>query len=68
MQLPLDVYGIDTRIDTEMMKPPHIFLFHFEDLYNGRKPYIVTLKKYRRDIFSEYCTEIFKIFFLRYVI
>ena len=36
-------------------------------LENGRKPDIGTLNKDRGDIFSEYCVEIFKTKFLRYV-
>ena len=36
-------------------------------LDNGRKPYIGTLKKYRGEIFSECCAEIFKAKFIRYV-
>ena len=37
------------------------------DFENGRNPDIITFKKDRGDIFSEYCTEIFKEKFLRYV-
>ena len=64
IQLPLDVYVIDARIDTEIIKT-HIILVHLDDLDNGRKPYIGTLKKDRGDIFSELCAEIFKWKFLR---
>ena len=43
VQLPLYVYGIDTSIDTQILKTPHILLFHLVAFDNGRKPYIVTL-------------------------
>ena len=59
IQLPLDVDGIDTSIDTQMLKKPHIVLFRLSALYNGRKPYIGTLNKYRGGIFSGFCAEIF---------
>ena len=67
IQLLLDVYGIDASIDTKMRKTPHEILVHLEDLDNGRKPYIGTIKIYRGDIFSECCAESFKVKFLRYV-
>ena len=67
IQLPLYVDGINYSIDTQMMKTPYILLLRLKDLDNGRKLYIVTLKKYRGDIFSEWCSESFKAKFLRYV-
>ena len=67
IQLPLDIDGIDSKIDTQMIKNPHYLLFHLAALDNGRKPDIGTLKKDRGDIFSECCTESFKTKFLRYV-
>ena len=66
-QLPLDVYGIDASIDTQILKSPHTLLVHFAALDNGRKPDIGTLKKDRGDIFSEFCAESFKANFIRYV-
>ena len=56
IQLPLQVYGIDAIIDTQMLKTHHIILVHLVDLGNGRKPYIGTLKKEMGYIFSEFCT------------
>ena len=35
-QLPLDVDGLDSKIDTKMLKPPHDILFYLEVLDNGR--------------------------------
>ena len=67
VQLPLDVDGIDTSIDNQMLKPPHDLLVHLAALENGIKPDIGTLKKDIGDIFSECCTEIFKSKFIRYV-
>ena len=52
IQLPLDLDRIYASIDTQIMKPPHIILVNLEALDNGRKPYIVTLKKDRGDILS----------------
>ena len=66
VKLPQDVNNIDASIDTQIMIPLHILLFHVADLDNGQKPDIGTLKKYRGDIFSECCTESFKAKFLRY--
>ena len=66
-QLPLDVYGVDASIDTQIIKNSHIILVHLVDLDNERKPYIGTGKKERGEIFSECCTKSFKWKFLRYV-
>ena len=66
-QTPLDVYGIDTSINIQMLKTPHDILLHLTALYNGRNTDIGTLKKEKGDIFSEFCTESFKEKFLRYV-
>ena len=52
VQLPIDVDGINSIIDTQIMKTPHIILFHLVDLDNGKNPYIGTLKKERIEIFS----------------
>ena len=43
-----------------MLKPPHILLFSLAALYNGRNPFTVTLNKWKGDMFSEFCTKIFK--------
>ena len=59
VQLPLDVDGIDSIIDTQMLKTPHNMIVHFAALDHGRNPDIGTLKKDRCDIFSECCAEIF---------
>ena len=67
IKLPLYVDVIDARIDTHMLKTPHIILVHLAALDNGRKPDIGTLKKDRDDIFLECCAEIFTENFLRYV-
>ena len=67
IQLRFDVYGIDTRIDTPMLKKSHNIIVHLAALDNGRKPDIGTLKKDRCDIFLECCAEIFKANFIRYV-
>ena len=67
VQLPLYVEGIDSSINTNIMKNPHILLFHLAALENGRKSDIFTLKKERGGIFSECGTKIFKEKFLRYV-
>ena len=42
---PIDVYGIDAIIDTQMMKKPHIILVRLEDLENRRMPDIGTLNR-----------------------
>ena len=47
-------------------KKKHILIVHLVDLENGRKPDIVSLNKYRGDIFSEYSAESFKEKILRY--
>ena len=60
VKLPLNTYGIDVSIGNQILKTPHILLFHLSDLENGRKPYIGTLEKDRGDIFSECCAKIFK--------
>ena len=60
VQLPSDVDGVDSSNDTQMLKPPHIIIFHLAALENGINPDIFTLKKEKGDIFSEWCTEIFK--------
>ena len=44
------VDGIDTIIDTQILKTPHIFLVNLMVLDNGIKPDIGTLNKYREDI------------------
>ena len=67
VELPLDVDGIDSSIDTQIPKNPHDLLGHLVVLYNGRNPDIGTLKKDRGDIFSECCAESFEAKFLRYV-
>ena len=67
VQPPLDLYGIDARTNTQMLKTPHNLLLHLTALENGRNPYIGTLKKKRGDIFSECCIESFKAKYLRYV-
>ena len=67
VQLPLYVDGIYNSIDTQTMKIPHILLDQLAALDDEKNPYIGTLKKYRGDIFSEFCTKIFKEKFLRYV-
>ena len=66
IKIPFNVYGIYASIYTQMMKKPHVILVHLVDLYYGRNTDIGTLKKDRGDIFSERCTESFKIKFLRY--
>ena len=38
VQLPLDVYGVDSSINTEMLKTHNYILVHLADLDNGRKP------------------------------
>ena len=67
VQLLLNVYGVDTSIDTEMLKTPKILLSLLVDLDNGRKPYIGILRKDRQGIFSEFHNKIFKYKFLHYV-
>ena len=67
IQLPLDLGGIDSSIDTKIQRNPHIILSNLAALDNGRNPDIGTLKKDRGDIFSECCAEIFKVNFLPYV-
>ena len=66
IKLPLDVYGIDASIDSNMQKTPFLSI-HLAPWANGRKPDIGTLKKDRGDIFPECCSESFKEIFLRYV-
>ena len=66
-KLPLDTNGIETSINTEMMKTPHIILFHLEDLENWINTDIFTLKKDMGDIFSGCYNGIFKAKFLYYV-
>ena len=51
VQLPLDLYGIDASINTKILENPNTLLVHLADLDNGGKPYIVTLKKERGDVF-----------------
>ena len=67
IQLPLDVDEIYSSIDTQMLKTLHIILVHLEDLYNGRNPDIVTIKKERGNNFSQCCIKRFKSNFLSYV-
>ena len=64
VQLPLDVEEIDASIDKQILKTPNDLLFHLADLEIRIKTNIGTTKKYRRDIFLEYCTESFKSKFL----
>ena len=52
IKIPLDMDGIDDSIDTQILNPSHIILFHLEFLYNGRNPDIGTLKKHRNGIFK----------------
>ena len=58
---------MDTSLDNKILKTPHDLLLLLSYLYNGIEPDIVTLKKYRSDIFSECCSGSFKVKFLRYV-
>ena len=67
IQLPLDVYGIDATIYIQMLNTLHILLVQLAYLENGRDPDIGTLKKNKRDIFSEGRTKIFKETFQHYV-
>ena len=67
VQLPLDVDGIDTSINTQILKTPRGLIVRLADLYNGRNPEIGTLKKDKGDIFSGCCIESFKSKFLQYV-
>ena len=67
IQLLLDVDGIYASIDTKILQNPHIILVHLLALDNKRNTDIGTLKKERGDIFSECCTESFKVKLLRYV-
>ena len=66
-KIPLDVYRVYARIDTQILKPLHELLVHLVDLYKGRNSEIDTLKKEEVYISSEFCTESFKAKFLRYV-
>ena len=45
LQLPLDVGGIDTNINDQILNSLHELLFHLKDLTNGRKYEIGTLKE-----------------------
>ena len=67
IKLPLYVDGKDSRIDTNMITPPHILLVQLAALENRINKDIGTLNKDRGDIFSECCAESFKAKFLRYV-
>ena len=67
VKLLIYVDEIDATINTQTMKNPHYLLVYFAVLYNERKPGIVTFKKDKRNIFSKYCTEIFKEKIVRYV-
>ena len=67
VKLPLNVDGIDARINTQMLKPPHDLIVQLAALDNGINPEIGTLKKEKGYIFSEFCTDSFKSKFLRYV-
>ena len=60
VKLPLDVDGIDARIDTQMMKPLHILLIYLGALENERNPNMGTINEDKGDIFSECCTKSFK--------
>ena len=64
VKLTIYADGIDTRIYTQILNPPHDMLVHLADLDYERNKDIGTLKKERRDIFSECFTEIFKEKFL----
>ena len=61
VQTPLDADLVDYRIDTQMMKTPHIILIHLANLDNGINPCVGKLNKEREEIFSEFCTESLKI-------
>ena len=52
IKIPLDVYGIDASIDTQMMNTPHDILVQLAALDNGRMIDIGTLKKDKGDIFQ----------------
>ena len=67
VKLLLDVDGIGDIINTQILKTPHDLLIHLAALENGINPEIGTLKKEKREIFSEGCTESFKAKYLRYV-
>ena len=54
VKLPLDVDGIDAKINNQIMKPPHDILLHLEALYSEKNPYIGTLKEEKGYIFSEW--------------
>ena len=53
VQLTLDIYGVDARVYTKILKTTHILLVHLTALENGINPDIGTIKKDRGDIFSE---------------
>ena len=67
IQLPLYVYGIDAIINNQMLKISHILLVHLSALKNGRNLGIDTLNKEKGDILSEFCTDIFRENFRRFV-
>ena len=53
VQLPLDLDGIDTRINNQIMENPHDLLFHLSDLDNVRNPDIGTLKREKGNIYFQ---------------
>ena len=52
VQLPLYVDGVDSSINTQILKPPHDLLVHLEALENGRNPDIGTFKKEKGETFQ----------------
>ena len=54
VKLIIDVDGIDTIIDTQMINTSHNLLLHLADLDYGRKLDLGTLKKERVNIFSSH--------------
>ena len=60
VQLILDVDGVDSIINTQMLKTPHDILVHLAALDHGRNPEFGTFKKDKGGIFSECCIESFK--------
>ena len=56
VKLPLDMYRLYARIDTQLIKNPHDLLVQLSDLDYGENPDIGTIKKERGDIFLDCCT------------
>ena len=52
VQLPLGLYGINSIINTQIMKTSHDLLSHLADLEDRINPDIVTLKKKKGDTLS----------------